>query len=339
MKKYFRFLILVFGFVILISGCDVNENQPTKRYSFPVRSQAMTQASSAERAQVGVVESEEKPNWKYLDLEFTRDDMGRIAFLTDDFLGEYIPILNQHPKYLQEYNYGDDSTRSIYWRDEKNVYFKGRKIPYADHDSFQPLHESFYAKDKYQVFYGDKIIPNADNKTFGNIDGYGFDKNHMYYENKILPLAQKDTFQDLYDDYAKTHNFVYYKGKIMKGVNPENFHTIGESSLSFYAANNENVFFKNKKVNGADPKTFRLLGIINTEVYGIDKDHIYYEGNVIPNADLQSFKILYSPPCTHFCSEEYAKDKSFYYFKGKKMSSAQVKKNFATLQMLEKFNE
>jgi hypothetical protein len=64
-------------------------------------------------------------------------------------------------------------------------------------------------------------------------DGYYKNKKGVYYDGKSLNLQRLElkTFKKLKYSYAKTKNFVYYKGVIINGADPETFVVINRKSM------------------------------------------------------------------------------------------------------------
>ena len=78
-------------------------------------------------------------------------------------------------------------TGSMWAKDKKSYFYKGKLVSYVDYGSFRYLDYN-YAVDKNNVYYDDQIIKGADAKTFKHIEGSqdGKDKNGCYrYGEKV----------------------------------------------------------------------------------------------------------------------------------------------------------
>jgi len=106
--------------------------------------------------------------------------------------------------------------------------------------------------------------------------------------------------------YAKDKNYVYHKGEIIEGANPDNFIVI-LSEVS-YSKDNESVYFESKKIEGADLQTFELVNSVYIYLfsYAKDKNSIFKNG-VRMAYDVSTFRLLVEQP-------PYTIDKSGIYF-------------------------
>lgn len=97
--------------------------------------------------------------------------------------------------------------------------------------------------------------------------------------------------------YAKDKNYAYYKGKIIKGADPETF----ESILDYYSKDFHYAFYQDKLLDNSDANSFEVM---DGSPYSKDKSDYYYNAYKIDVSDYKSFKIL---------DDSWSKDKSFYY--------------------------
>lgn len=175
----------------------------------------------------------------------------------------------------------------IYGKDNENVYYRTKKIEFADYKSFA-LAAYGFSKDENNVFYRDSLIEKADAKTFFIIknkrrQAYGADRNGLILRYKrIGGEIDANTFRLLPKPYSMDKNRVYYT---------EDFHVL----------------------EGADPNSFicpKYESYINYQYYSYDKNNAYYyerrKVEKIPDIDYQSFTVLNS---------YYAKDKNYVYYK------------------------
>ena len=105
-----------------------------------------------------------------------------------------------------------------------------------------------------------------------------------------------DIAQNLGDYYSIDKGKVYYKNKILEGVNPKTAELIGFSLLK----DDKNVYYMGEKIKDVKIKNFEKLG----QNYWKNDNKIYYRDKKIENADIMSFKVL---------NEDYAKDKNYVY--------------------------
>lgn len=182
----------------------------------------------------------------------------------------------------------------MYGMDSENVYYRTRKIDFANNKSFHPLGYGL-AKDRNNVFYRDSVIEKADAESFFVIKNkrrlaYGADKYGLIIRNKrIGGEIDAKSFEVLPRPYSKDKNKVYFT---------EDF----------------------KIVEGADPATFtcpKFESIVNYQYYSYDKNNAYYyeRGKVIkiPDIHYPSFLVLNS---------HYAKDKNKVYYQWKVIEGA-----------------
>ncbi len=123
----------------------------------------------------------------------------------------------------------------IYGKDKESVFYRDKKILGVDLNSFEIL-TFYFSKDKNKVYFKEEIIEDADSSTFKWVGSTYFkDKNNVFYLNKFIdpgPVSVKKveevdikTFK-LVDDCsytAKDKNYVYDRGKIIKGADPFGF--------------------------------------------------------------------------------------------------------------------
>ena len=144
-------------------------------------------------------------------------------------------------------------------------------------------------------------------------NGYTSKNGHIYYCDEEIEHADANTFRILKHGYAKDKNSVYYKGDILKFVDPISFKLKGRNDNSadelpetgYYKATDD-VFYNGKKVKGVfTVRDFKDLG----DGYAIDTFNAYYKGLKIEGARASGFKNL---------AKGYAKDSFHTYFYGKK---------------------
>ena len=137
-------------------------------------------------------------------------------------------------------------------KDDKNVYYMGKKIENADIISFKVLNE-YSAKDKNHVYIGNssiglwKLDKIENPETFEflsdtiNTDSfYGKDKYNVYYVNRIFLSCfgtytwigfkvegiNRDKVEVLNDWFIKDDKNIYFEGKILEGVDYNTFEVL-----------------------------------------------------------------------------------------------------------------
>ncbi len=206
-------------------------------------------------------------------------------------------------------NYVEDT--QAYSSNNKNIYYKNKKIQNADIDSFIIEEKNvFYSKDKNYVYFMGEKQKEIDNSTFEVLNYYfAKDKNHVYYENKILNETDSRSFAILKNNYAKDNNYVYYNNEILKEVDPQSFVVLDNN----YVKDKNSVYYKNIKIDSSDPKTF----VIMKYGYSKDKNFAYKEGKVILSANGADFIEI-----KEISGRVYHKDKKNVYLKGVKIEGA-----------------
>ena len=131
-----------------------------------------------------------------------------------------------------------------------------------------------------------------------------------------------DVTQIIGDYYSIDKGKVYYKNKILEGVNPKTAELIGFSLLK----DDKNVYYMGKKIKDIkikNPETFEFLpyGIRYDTLYGKDKYNVYYINNIMSNC-FDSFYFIYEVKGINRDKAEvlnkwFIKDDKNIYFKGK----------------------
>ena len=233
-----------------------------------------------------------------------------------------------------------------YAKDNKNVYFYGKKLKDVLPEGFETVKEN-YVKDSKNVYkieadITDSIPISSDNKintkkisldgldvkTFRALENgkdvtsidYFVDKNNIYYAYENLEKIQgadKNSFEVLGNYIAKDKNNVYYKGRKMENVDSASIKTFG----NFIGKDKNRVFYitGNEDIKDADASSFEIMG---DTYYFRDKNNIFVikysndfpdgEGFIkLPNIDRNSFITL---------SEEIGKDKNGVYYIDEKIN-------------------
>lgn len=198
-----------------------------------------------------------------------------------------------------------------------------------------------FSRDYYIDLTGKGRPPDSDTK-----DGY------FARYPKMQEVADYGSFKILYQAYGSDKNNVYFKGEILDGVNPENFHVLRGryNNDQYYAKNNEGVYIKGELIPEADPESFQLIERINprdpshliTMIYASDKNSLFINGTKIPDSDPESFfatlsgigfdkyQVYYwdnalkgsDPASFKMINEYFFKDKNHLYYKASRVDGA-----------------
>ena len=289
-------------------------------------------------------------------------DKNNIYFLNDkDDKMEFEKLAGANPK---TFEIVDD----YFARDDKNVYFFNKKVIGVDAKTFEEvgydiikdkngLHiliDSNETEIKVKSLKADGI----DLKTLKKLDnGYFKDKNNIYYglSGNLYKIKNADlqTFEVLTSPYsssvyfAKDKNNVYYNGKKLDGIVPNDFEQIqsyfikdkngiykfeeseNEQDLKItpinakidfknlkeldwkYFGDDKNIYYFDedsfKKVDKADINSFER---IDSTGFFKDKNNVYYEGEKIEGIDMNSIEVI-----NGMC----IKDKNSVFYEGKKL--------------------
>ena len=137
-------------------------------------------------------------------------------------------------------------------KDDKNVYYMGKKIENADIISFKVLNE-YSAKDKNHVYIGNssiglwKLDKIENPETFEflsdtiNTDSfYGKDRYNVYYINRIFLSC------------FGTYTWIGFK---VEGINKDKVEVLN----NWFIKDDKNIYFKGKILEGVDYNTFEVL--------------------------------------------------------------------------------
>ncbi|NWO27414.1 DKNYY domain-containing protein [Leptotrichia sp. oral taxon 417] len=260
-------------------------------------------------------------------------DKNNIYFLNDkDDKMEFEKLAGANPK---TFEIVDD----YFARDDKNVYFFNKKVIGVDAKTFEEvgydiikdkngLHiliDSNETEIKVKSLKADGI----DLKTLKKLDnGYFKDKNNIYYglSGNLYKIKNADlqTFEVLTSPYsssvyfAKDKNNVYYNGKKLDGIVPNDF----EQIQSYFIKDKNGIYKFEEGENEQDLKItpinakidFKNLKELDWKYFGDDKNIYYFDENdfkKLDNADVNSFeRIEYTG---------FFKDKNNVYYDGEKV--------------------
>ena len=304
------------------------------------------------------------PSFEFLGDSYNKyyRDKNNIYFLNDkDDKMEFEKLVGANPK---TFEIVDD----YFARDDKNVYFFNKKVIGVDAKTFEEvgydiikdkngLHiliDSNETEIKVKSLKADGI----DLKTLKKLDnGYFKDKNNIYYglSGNLYKIKNADlqTFEVLTSPYsssvyfAKDKNNVYYNGKKLDGIVPNDFEQIqsyfikdkngiykfeeGENEQDLkitpinakidfknlkeldwkYFGDDKNIYYFDedsfKKVDKADINSFER---IDFTAFFKDKNNVYYEGEKVEGIDMNSIEVV-----NGMC----IKDKNSVFYEGKKL--------------------
>ena len=253
-------------------------------------------------------------------------------------------------------------------RDDKNVYFFNKKVIGVDAKTFEEVDYDI-VKDKNglhilidsnetEIKTKNLKADGIDLKTFKKLDnGYFKDKNNIYYglSGNLYKIKNADlqTFEVLNSPYsssayfAKDKNNVYYNGKKLDGIVPNDFEQIqsyfikdkngiykfeeGENEQDLkitpinakidfknfkeldwkYFGDDKNIYYFDeesfKKVDKADINSFERIDFTG---FFKDKNNVYYEGEKVEGIDMNSIEVV-----NGMC----IKDKNSVFYEGKKL--------------------
>ena len=293
-------------------------------------------------------------------------DKNNIYFLNDkDDKMEFEKLDGANPK---TFEIVDD----YFARDDKNVYFFNKKVIGVDAKTFEKVGYDI-VKDKNGVYFLENVSEENENleiktknlkadgidlKTLKKLDnGYFKDKNSIYYElsGNLYKMKNVDlpTFEVLNSPYsssvyfAKDKNNVYYNGKKLDGIVPNDFEQIqsyfikdkngiykfeedeDEQNLKItpinakidfknfkeldwkYFGDDKNIYYFDeesfKKVDKADINSFERIDFTG---FFKDKNNVYYEGEKLEGIDMNSIEVV-----NGMC----IKDKNSVFYEGKKL--------------------
>lgn len=235
-----------------------------------------------------------------------------------------------------------------YARDNKNIFYYGKKIGGADVGSFEIL-DSAYQKDKNNVYFsGSQIVEGADTQSFISLGAnYAKDKNSAYYRGELIETADSKTFNrtfigvDVNDatefNYARDSQNVYFgERKLDIEIDPKTFSVLGREVIK----DSKNVYvprlstksyrrgYFHEQVLGVDAPTFESVGtctVVERSVgeYYKDKDNIYVSNygeqnpvKLLDSIDASTFEYfgIHGHHGNFPVAKAYAKDKETVFF-------------------------
>jgi len=212
---------------------------------------------------------------------------------------------------------------SIYAKDRRGVYYRGRPIPGADPGSFRVVSERLggesFGADKNAVFCSDIRLDGSNPASFRLLsEGYAKDSNKVYYFCTSVPDADPATFEKV-GRYWHDRAHVYHLGKTVKDMNPQrlvqrpnelwawddrvacvdvrclhpddiaSFQVIrgvyAKDRFSWYAAN---ARVSPRKMAVIDPASF----VVIDDFWARDRTTMYWTGQPLADVNPDTFKII-----------------------------------------------
>lgn len=220
-----------------------------------------------------------------------------------------------------------------YAKDNKNVYFLGKKLKDVSSKGFEILDTNYVKDDKnvYELilddsllFFGDEIdtrkveIDRLDVKSFKKLENSYYIDNYsvyfLYEKIKKIEEADRDSFEILENSYiGKDRNNIYYKGKKLENVDSKSFKNFD----NFIGKDKNRVFFieKNKEIINVDVKSFEILENSN---YFKDKNNIFVRNEIDYNPNLEKLNHI-DKDSFIILTNAIGKDKNGVYYMGEKI--------------------
>jgi len=161
----------------------------------------------------------------------------------------------------------------------------------ADPKTFEILKFDSYAKDDRSVFYKGKKIVGADAKTFEALDDfYAKDKNFGWYGKDKIKTSNGKKIRVI-NAYYSTDGFdVFYTTEPLKMSDPKNFKFVsGEGSYDSWTTDGKNYYFNHYKVPSDDYKDLKIY----PKSGGLSKDRkwVYFQDHKL-NYDAEGNKVV-----------------------------------------------
>lgn len=223
------------------------------------------------------------------------DDDGEVAIVPKVDVASFVALGAGHFKdkngvYVEDYDelltiQRDPYSFSVidkmgtYTKDANGVYYNGKKIEFADPQTFVTITagismdgwyggDIYYAKDSRNVYYQGKLLPEADPQQF-------------------VPIVTGGSFHE----YARDAKHVYFGDKVIQGADPKTFVPLKSNqsyegcSTATYAMDKNGVFYEDMYLPSADSATFEAL----IDGYGKDALHVFWKGELQSQLDVKVF--------------------------------------------------
>jgi hypothetical protein len=161
-----------------------------------------------------------------------------------------------------------------YGKDEKLVFYQGKKVTGADAPSFVPL-DDIYAKDRLRGYYSGDSIEFSDGTTFKIIDSYySEDKNDIFYTTRALHVCStsdfeifdNDIIENKYERWSTDKCFYYFKNFKIPSKQYNDV-KIFKGSAGF-AKDKQWVYYLDRKINyNQDGK--KILDTVDVETFTV----------------------------------------------------------------------
>ena len=208
--------------------------------------------------------------------------------------------------------------------DGKKTYYDNKELKGINQQEWENLGGG-YSKDRDSIYYtGEKII-NSDAGSAETIQeslkeectlNYGWsdhirDKNYVYYRGKIVEGADPETFKCIsYNVYSDKNN-IYLKNTILKNVKENEIIFFDKWDKGYYIRGND-IYYEAIKLDGININDFQYINPERSFSYIKSTKNVYLYGKKIIGADPKTFKISF---------EGYliSQDKNHVYYNGEKI--------------------
>jgi hypothetical protein len=177
-----------------------------------------------------------------------------------------------------------------------NYFFsKPQPIPKADPGTFEVL-AKWFARDHRQIYFLYRAVTGADPESFVYLGGYD------------CQWAKDESFAYYFWPTKAARQWRALKSKSLGS-----FQVLPGCQFSEYARDDEAVFYKGKKIRGADPQSFQIMTARQIEDgsaspshhFARDERRIYFDGKPVKGVDGESFQVIHTDQASH---REYGSD-------------------------------
>ena len=239
-------------------------------------------------------------------------DRGYIELLPSEYAKG--SIFGYYKGYEIPYSHGDyfEYLGNGYAGDDIHVYFEGEIIEAANPRTFKINSENpDYSSDRYYTFFKGKRVPFGDKDTFKFLNNHlAIDKNSVYYHGEKQELIDRNTFTIINYFASEDKENVYIikytsplKSELISYKKITDFelkHLTTEYLLGKWLEDNDRLYLLDDKVRNhyifpvtkeIDKNTFEVIGIEGNNYYAKDKNHVYKNGEILEGADPETFTI------------------------------------------------
>lgn len=199
---------------------------------------------------------------------------------------------------------GMNKEMDFLWKTKSKVFKNLTELKDVDVATFQANpSEAFilgddiqYYKDKNSIYYFDKKIAGSDGATANtNPNDFCHDKNYIYSNGKVA-CFDKEFYQYVNYDFAKTKKYVFYRGRIVEGMNPDSLIALSGS----YARYKNDIYYQGLKTQMQLDKSskIKVWTSNNQDNYITDEKSVFNSGKEIyKKIDISSFGFFNKSYC------------------------------------------